>query len=205
MDERIAQFKRVMQSKGRTRKDLWRRIKPLAQGPTDSLSLTGPSRNGERPAPHLGKQQELFMDEQTLKAPFDKRIDQIGMANELVKLYTEDLKDGVKDSLTKKQADRAEGELFDAILVKSESRSIDADAIIELFVKRKISRQQLCSALKVNVDACEEFLSREVVDGMSTTKATTSLRITRKKGVALVLLDCLRGISAAILPKSKAA
>lgn len=61
----IAQFKRMMQANGRTRKDLWRRVKPLPPDPTDSLSLTGPSRNGERPAPHLGKQQELFMDAPT--------------------------------------------------------------------------------------------------------------------------------------------
>lgn len=139
------------------------------------------------------------------KTPFDKRIDQIGLANELVKLYADPLKDALKEKFGKNQTQRAEGDLFDAILVESESRSIDPEHLLKLFEKKKIDRGQLLSALKVKVDACEEFLSREQVDGIAEKTKTTALRITRKKGVAVALLDCVRGICDAVMPGQRQA
>jgi predicted nucleotide-binding protein (sugar kinase/HSP70/actin superfamily) len=139
------------------------------------------------------------MDDQAI--PYNRKIDQIGLVGELKDLYTDGLRDDVKADMSKKGANRAEGDLFDAMLVTAESRSVDTDGLLKLYEKKQITRDQFLSAIKANVSPLGKFLSENDIEKISTKTSSVSLRVARKKGVALVLLDCVRGISEAVMGK----
>ena len=191
--DRFDRFRELLRAGKPIRRSNWRQYRPpVSIDKPPHTERASPRRRSEEPA-----QQELFMDE--AKIPFDKRIDQIGMAAELQKNFADALKSSVKVTMLEKSAERAEGDFFDAVITTSTSRSIDPEDLFRLLKQEKITSKQFLSALKVNVDKCEEFLSRVDVEKLATRGApTTTLRISRKKGVTVALVDCLKAIGSAI-------
>lgn len=137
------------------------------------------------------------------KVPRDQRIDQIGFAAELQKHYADDLKTAVKMRMAENATPRAEGDFFEALLIADQTRkSIDAAKIFKLLEQQKITKKQLLSAITIKLDAAREFLSREQLDKLcDQTPASPTLRVTRKHGVELKLVDALAGLSAGLAPQ----
>lgn len=140
----------------------------------------------------------------------DKRIDQLGFLSDLQKHYGDDLKTAVKVVMTEKDADRAAGDLFDALLVQSAVSTADPDQFLQLFFDGVITRAQLVASIRVSNDAALDAIGREKLESISSTKpGSPALRISRKKGVEISLVKALQelalGIAQLVTSKGKAA
>jgi hypothetical protein len=129
----------------------------------------------------------------------DVRVDRIGFVNELVKNYADALKTGVKVAMLDKSAERAAGDYFDALLVQGSTRTIDPKDLYKLLKSGAINEKQFCSAVTVKLDACGEFLSRDQIARLADERPSSpQLRITRKKGVSIGLVEAIKAVSDAI-------
>jgi len=80
------------------------------------------------------------------------------------------------------------------------SEKIDPVKWFRLFEAGKISRAAFLECLSVQREAAKEYLSVREIDRISTAapQPTLSLKVTRKKGVEILLVDAVRSISQAI-------
>jgi hypothetical protein len=135
----------------------------------------------------------------TADSAMNARIDQLGFVNELVKRFSDPLKDQIKWEMTQAAADRAAGLRFEALLVRGTSSLVDPAKFLQLYERGKLSRAQFVSAIRVQRDAALDALSRDALDAISTaTPSSPALRVTRIKGVEIVLIDAVRAIADAI-------
>ena len=132
------------------------------------------------------------------KIPFDKRIDEIGNAEDFVSEFVKDRRKGLKETLLAKGAERAEGDSHQAIIVESESRTVDAAALLKLLQKGKIRESDFFSAIKASAEKCEKFLSQNDLEKICTRVTTKSMKISQKKKAPIDLVACLKRLSSAI-------
>jgi hypothetical protein len=131
----------------------------------------------------------------------DVRVDHLGFVNELTKHFADPLKQQIKLRMNERKLDLAEGDFFEGLLVRGESSSIDPAKYLKLFEKGRITRADFLSALSIKRTAATVFLSEKEVDAISdATPATPQLRVSRRKGVEIKLVDAVRGLADAIGP-----
>ena len=129
----------------------------------------------------------------------DVRIDQLGFVAELDKSFADPLRDKVKEDLIAKSIERAAGDSFEGLIVKSDSYTVDAAKFLDLYEAGFISRAQLISAIKVNRTPAQQFLSLEKLASISlVTPATPQLRVSRIKGVEVKLITAVERIAKAV-------
>jgi hypothetical protein len=130
----------------------------------------------------------------------DIRVDQIGFVGELQKQFVEPLKATLKARMGERQIDVCEGEYFSALLVEGGTLSVvDAGKFVRLYESKSITRAEFLSAIAVRNDPCRAFLSGKELAAISEqTPASPQLRVSRKKGVEVRLVDAVKGIASAI-------
>ena len=131
--------------------------------------------------------------------PRDVRVDQIGFAAELQKQHVDHLKSAVKVRMTGEGLDRVEGDYFEGQLVETSASTVDPGKLLAMYAKDNITRAQLLSCLSVKKEPLAAFLTGEQISAMSTTTGgTPQLRVSRKKGVELKLVDAVKGLGDSI-------
>ena len=131
--------------------------------------------------------------------PRDVRVDQLGFASELQKQHVDNLKSAVKVRMDGEGLTRVEGDYFEGLLVPQDVTSIDPAKLLALYAKDKITRAQLLSCLSVKKEPLAVFLTGGQIAAMSETKpGTPQLRVTRKKGVEVKLVDALKKLGDSI-------
>lgn len=130
----------------------------------------------------------------------DINIDRIGYVNELVSQFVNDAKTKLKNKFLLSDTKTGEGDQFTATFISGgETLSADPAKLLKMHEAGKITTKQLVSALRVNNEAAAVFLSKEQLRKISTASPQSpTLRITRKKGVQIQLVDALKGLNAAI-------
>jgi hypothetical protein len=134
--------------------------------------------------------------------PRDVRVDHLGLVGELVRQFAEPLKARVKASMDERETDRVEGDRFEALLVAGGVvQTIDPAKFLRLYERKLITRAQLLSALRVSADPAGEFLSRADIEKISEFKPSAAqLRVKRKAGVEVGLVEAVRSLAAAVEP-----
>jgi hypothetical protein len=198
-DERLARFKRVVS--GRINRAAWCRSAPpdglrRCKSPTSAAALLPNERARLRIV-----QLELFMEgEGDERIPFDKRIDEIGYAQELAGAFTKDRRTAVKVMMLGKQVTRATANCFEAVLVESDGdRVVDPSELLKLYTKNKITRDQLVGVLSASASKCEKFLSKDQIDAISERKEKEPyVKVTRIKTAAETIVERIKRLAAAI-------
>lgn len=125
----------------------------------------------------------------------DVRVDRVGYAEDLLKLWAVPMKDALKgrmarDTLTIVEADRYVGRLSG-----STSSIVDPVAFFKLYKKGKISERDFVACLRISKEAAEGFMAPPELAKISESKPGASrLTISRRKGIDLPLKEVIDGI-----------
>ena len=133
-----------------------------------------------------------------LKSGRDVRIDTMGFAGELEKLFIKDLKTTVKVKMTGGGFDQLSGDCFQGKL----AQTVDPVKFFKLFEKGLVTRKDFLSAISVSSSAAKLFLSPKDLQAITdTTPGSPRLSIERIEGVGVGLVQALEGIRAAAAAK----
>lgn len=133
--------------------------------------------------------------------PRDARIDHIGFVTELQKQFVEPLKGDVKGRMLANDAREVQGDFFTAQLagVGSSVGTLDPVKVFRRVKQGLLTEAQFLECCRIERGKLEEYVSGKDLDRMTEfVPATPQLRITRKKGVELKLVDALKGLGSAI-------
>jgi hypothetical protein len=130
----------------------------------------------------------------------DVRIDRIGFASELQKQYVDDVKSAVKSDMLERETTLAEGDYFEARLVAGGTvGTIDPRKFHRLIDRGSLKLADFLACCRIDRGKAEELVAGKDLDRMSEFRpASPQLRVTRKKGVEIKLVDALKGLGAAI-------
>jgi hypothetical protein len=138
----------------------------------------------------------------TIEPKRDVRIDRIGFVNELVKYFADPLKEKVKADHPGKALLTAD--YFDAIITTPNETHIPLEKWFALFDAGTIDRKQFMEGLKVSTTVAGKVLDEKTFKRVSkTAPGSRQLRITRKKGVEVKLVDAVRHLDFEITEASK--
>jgi hypothetical protein len=127
------------------------------------------------------------------------RVDRIGFANELVKQFADGLKDDVKARMKSEELDVVEGDFFEGKYVQGTVGTVDPVRVFKLIKSGRLKESEFLQCIRVERGKLEEFLSGRDIDALSSfAPSTPQLRVSRKKGVEVKLVDALRGLNQAI-------
>ena len=122
-------------------------------------------------------------------------IDQIGFLKELEDQRGKPLKDAVKNHMSAAEKDDFDAEYFDAKLVHGTVQTVDPARFFRLWKRGVIKDADFLACITVQRGKANEFMSDRDLDAISDARDTTSLRVTRKKGVEVKLVDALKGVA----------
>jgi hypothetical protein len=129
----------------------------------------------------------------------DVRVDRIGFANELSKQFADKLKADVKTRMAEEKLELVEGEYFEGKFVQGTVGTVDPRKVYRLIKSGKLSESQFLECVRVDRGKLEQYLAGKDIDRLSDfSPATPQLRVTRKKGVEVKLVDALKGLNAAL-------
>jgi hypothetical protein len=132
----------------------------------------------------------------------DINIDRIGDINELVKQYQKPLIDKIKSSMS--SGDVVIADRFEGLLVTGESTTVDAEGFVKLWEEGKITRAQFVRGIIVSTSEAKKILAEKDLDRISTVKPTApSLRVARRDGVQIEVVDAIKRLSLEMLDKPK--
>lgn len=131
----------------------------------------------------------------------DARVDHAGFCGELDATFNKPLRGKIKDSMLGKKLDLAEADYFQGVLISGWSSDVDKVKFLEAFEKGEISKKDFLAAIEVKKGVCKEFIApRRLNELCHKPTRYESLRIERKKGVEIKLVDAAEGIARAIAP-----
>ncbi len=136
-------------------------------------------------------------------AGIDRRIDQIGFINEIVRQYIEG-DGGIKAQLKAALERRGElrGEYFLARLDQAQGRGIEAIHILRLLARGRITQAQAADMFTVRMSVADEVLDAATRHRLTTiTPLSPRLVIQRLPGVQVELVEAIRGLTRTLRPK----
>jgi hypothetical protein len=120
----------------------------------------------------------------------DVRIDRIGFAKELDKLFTRPEIERVK--LAHPNGRRLFGDYFEAYISQGTDREITPAAWLRLYEKEAITKPQFLAGLSVLVPRAEKLLDATTFARLvKKTKGSRRLDVNRKKGLQVELVDAV--------------
>jgi hypothetical protein len=128
----------------------------------------------------------------------DVRVDRLGFVKELADQYGGPIRDAMKAAM--EEGERVEGDFFEGLLAGSTSTTINKAALLRMYEAKKLTKAEFLDCIEGSVSGAKRRIDPKLLKTLcKTSEGSCSLRIARKKGVQVELVDALKALNAEIL------
>ena len=129
----------------------------------------------------------------------DVRVDRVGYAQELVRLWADPIRASVKTKMKEQELDVVEGDRYEGKIAAATTSSIDAAKFFRQFKAGKIKEADFISAIRVSREAAAAFMPPRDLEAITEREpGEPRFTISRKKGIDLPLAAVIAGINEAV-------